>query len=65
VAGQAAGQQTSLFELVTAHLEHDPPDPLGDRPDTPDQLADDLQAGLAERPEPPELRDGREIAIWY
>ena len=48
--GRPPYQQTNLFELVTAHLEHDPPDPRGDRPDTPDQLAAVLQTALAKRP---------------
>ena len=49
--GRPPYQQTNLFELVTAHLEHDPPDPRGDRPDTSAELVDVLHAALAKHPD--------------
>jgi eukaryotic-like serine/threonine-protein kinase len=50
-AGRTPFAETSMFELASAHLNLEPPDPCADRPDAPDGLSWAILQALAKDPE--------------
>lgn len=50
-AGRAPFADKSMFDLATAHLNDDPPDPCADRDDAPEGLSWAILQGLAKDPD--------------